>query len=362
LADALFGKGALLSTSLQIASGAVGVGLAAWAIARSIKGASAVKESAALAARFSDKTAEKAAKTVEDYLKPYASSLNSYREAGKAQNIKGLMDISDDVWNGYSNTPKFNVLKDNMYEFRSYHTELIREMEEVRVQKFDDTFNNAANAASKSAGRKYWIGTGAIYLLSAAALAYSAVSLYKKIHDHYNPKYDEIPPVMVDLVRTPDGDRYVKYDAVLDATLRDGKYHTADLNAFEGERWNALYVSRSSEAGKPLLADFEVSNDNNRADEGYLAVHRFGEVVCYDLNKYNFSSSSDAIFMTVRQSENLKSDVTDVPDVVGSIFGTGLWLIAGSVGVLLGVGGTVGVMALKNKKKKNNDVEAHVEP
>jgi hypothetical protein len=164
---------------------------------------------------------------------------------------------------------------------------------------------------------------------------------------------------MVDLVKTADGDRYIKYDVVLDMKLKDGAYHAADLNAFEGERWNALYYTKNSEAGMPLLADFEVSNSDNRANEGYLAVSRFGEVICYDLNKYNFSSKSDAIFVSIRQSENLKSDYADVPDVVGAIFGEGFWILAGCIGVAIGIGGTVLTNGLLNKKKsgENNDKE-----
>ena len=158
---------------------------------------------------------------------------------------------------------------------------------------------------------------------------------------------------MVDLVKTADGDRYIKYDVALDTTLKDGEYHAADLNAFAGERWNAIYYTKSSEAGKPLLADFEISNSDNRADEGYSPVNRFGEVVCYDLNKYNFSSKSDAIFVSIRQSENVKSDVSDVPDVVGAIFGEGFWALAGCVGIVVGVGGTILTNHLLNKKKQD---------
>ena len=159
---------------------------------------------------------------------------------------------------------------------------------------------------------------------------------------------------MVDLVKTADGDRYIKYDVVYEAKLKDGKLHAGDLNAYNGERWNALYYTKNSEAGKPLLADFEVSSTNNRADQGYLAVHRFGEVVCYDMNKYNFSGNAATVFMSIAQSDKQKSDVTGVPDVVGSIFGNGIWFIAGGIGAMLGVGGTIGTQFFLNKKKKAN--------
>jgi hypothetical protein len=105
----------------------------------------------------------------------------------------------------------------------------------------------------------------------------------------------------------------------------------------------------------PLLADFEISNSNNSADKGYSPVHRFGEVVCYDLNKYNFSSKSDTIFLSIRQSENLKSDYADVPDIVGAIIGEGFWALAGCLGVVIGAGGTILTNSFLNKKKSEED-------
>ena len=185
-------------------------------------------------------------------------------------------------------------------------------------------------------------------------MAYSAISMYNKIRDYYNPKYDVVPGAMVDLIKTADGDRYIKYDAVLEATVRDtktGAYHPGDLNAYEAQRWNAIYYTKSYEAGKPLLADFVLSKVNNRADEGYLPIHRFGEVVCYDLNKYTFKSSSDTIYLSIAQSENQKSAVADVPEVVGSVFGTGFLFLIGGAGLVIGIGATVGVQSVLKKKK-----------
>jgi hypothetical protein len=219
-------------------------------------------------------------------------------------------------------------------------------------------FQSGLSSAKRSVRLSVYGGrifTGMLYLAGAASLAYSAYSLYKQIHDHYHPNYDEIPMAMVDLVKTVDGDRYIKYDVVLDMKLKDGAYHAADLNAFEAERWNALYYTKNSEAGMPLLADFEVSNSDYNADEGYSPVHRFGEVVCYDLNKYNFSSNSDTIFVSIRQSENLKSDYADVPDIVGAIIGEGFWALAGCLGVVIGAGGTILTNSFLNKKKSEED-------
>ena len=136
-------------------------------------------------------------------------------------------------------------------------------------------------------------------------------------------------------------------------------YEAADLNAFEGQRWNALYYTKSYEAGKPLLADaFTVSASNSTPREGYSPVHRFGEVVCYNLNKYTYGFT-DSIYLSVKQSKNYKSAVADVPKVVGSMFGTGFILLAGGVGAVAGIGGTLGTLELM-KKKKNKATTAEL--
>ena len=164
---------------------------------------------------------------------------------------------------------------------------------------------------------------------------------------------------MVDLIDTVDGDRYIKYDVVYEAEAqKDGNYAAADLNAFKANRWNALYYTKSYEAGKPLLADeFVVSNNNNVPGKNYAPVHRFGEVVSFNLNKYNYNESH-SIYLSVKQSENNKSAVADVPEIVGSVFGKGLYFLAGGVGVIVGVGGTILTQELVKKRKNKAEVPA----
>jgi hypothetical protein len=192
-----------------------------------------------------------------------------------------------------------------------------------------------------------------LFIIGGAMLLASAVSMGLTVLSYYNPGYDDIPLSMVDMRETQYGDRYIKYEVVREAEAKkNGDYAAGDLNAFEAQRWNALYYTKSYEAGKPLLADeFSVSTSNNKAKDGYTPVHRFGEEICYDLNKYNFSDKSPSIYLSVKQSKNDKSAVADVPEVVGSIFGGGLWMLFGGVGALFGVGGTLGTQALLKKKK-----------
>jgi hypothetical protein len=200
----------------------------------------------------------------------------------------------------------------------------------------------------------------ALYIAGGLLMLASAVTYGYSIYSYYNPKYDDIPASLVDLIDTVDGDRYIKYDAVCSAEYdsEHGVYPVADLNAFEAERWNAMYYTKSYEAGKPLLADeFVVSSNNNVPAEKYAPVHRFGEVVCYNLNKYNFNDDY-SIYLSVKQSDNNKKAVADVPEIIGSVFSTGYFFLAGGVGIIAGAGGTIATMEIIKRRKLKNENSA----
>ena len=198
--------------------------------------------------------------------------------------------------------------------------------------------------------------TVALYIVGGVLMLYSAFSLGMTVYNYYHPDYEDVPIALVDLIETVDGDRYIKYDVVYNAEINDeGVYETADLNAFAGQRWNALYYTKSYEAGKPLLANsFSLSTSSNTAKTGYAPVHRFGEVSCYNLNKYNFSGNK-TLYLSVKQSKYNKAAV-DVPEVVGSMFGAGFLFLAGGIGAALGVGGTIATQGLLKKKKKSEKI------
>ena len=202
-----------------------------------------------------------------------------------------------------------------------------------------------------------------MYLVGGVMTLFSAIKLGVEISNYYHPKYADIPTAMVDLIDTVDGDRYIKYDVVYEAEPKaDGTLIAADLNAFQANRWNAMYYTKSYEAGKPLLADeFVVSNTSNVPADKHMPVHRFGEVVCYNLNKYNFNDDH-SIFLSVKQSDNQKSAVADVPAVVGSVFSAGYMILAGGIGIAAGVGGTIGTMEIIKRRKSKPQVDPEAEP
>ena len=225
-----------------------------------------------------------------------------------------------------------------------------------KIHQYDSLRINAYMETTSHTGAL--LASGLLYVAGGAMTLYSAFRLGMTVYNYYHPDYDDVPLSMVDLVETVDGDRYVRYDVVLEAEANgDNRYTAGDLNAYEGQRWNALYYTKSYEAGQPLLANsFTVSNTSNKAKTGYATVHRFGEEICYNLNKYNFDGNT-SIYLSVKQSKNNKTAVSYVPEVVGSMFGTGFLILAGGIGAALGIGGTVATYEIVKRKKSKRTTE-----
>ena len=215
----------------------------------------------------------------------------------------------------------------------------------------DELFMDSKQLTDKVLDRSNTITNVAygMYVVGGLMMLASAIKIGLGVYNYYHPEYSDIPTAMVDLIETKDGDRYIKYDVVYEAEAqKDGSYAAADLNAFQANRWNALYYTKSYEAGKPLLAgEFVVSNNNNVPEKGYAPVHRFGEVVSYNINKYNFNDDT-SIYLSVKQSEDDKSAVSGVPDIIGSIFGSNSTAIVAGASAAAGAVGS----ALLRKKKE----------
>ena len=210
--------------------------------------------------------------------------------------------------------------------------------------------NKVANKVVDRANSITNLAYGA-YVVGGIMMLASAIKIGIGIWNYYHPEYTDIPTAMVDLIDTVDGDRYIKYDVVYEAEeSNDGGYAAADLNAFSAARWNALYYTKSYEAGKPLLADeFIVSTNNNTPSQKYAPVHRFGEVVCYNLNKYNFNDDH-TIYLSVKQSDNQKYASSGAPELVGSIISTTDAALIGGIGALGGAAvSTVSTLIAKKK-------------
>lgn len=122
--------------------------------------------------------------------------------------------------------------------------------------------------------------------------------LYDKFTDDDAEDFTEIPGVIFDMANS----RYVKYQAIT-----DGK-NPVNINGSNARRWNALYYTKSNDAGNPICsADVNdlicVNYDNNTIPTGYKPVKTFGEVLTANLNA-NSKSDSASVFMFCKITAN----------------------------------------------------------
>ena len=186
----------------------------------------------------------------------------------------------------------------------------------------------------------------------AVGLAMIAFSVYSivQIVDKYNPKYTKIPSNMIDTVSTANGNRYINYN-VVNSLYKDGDKTAekpGDLNAYDGIQWNAIYYTKSYEAGKCMTATgYFIDSASNFGK--YTPVAAFGKNNCYDLNSFNDNDSTENIYVAFGNSNNKKSAETSVPTVIGSMFAYGAIAISGVAGMGLGMC----IMSLIKRKKEN---------
>ena len=221
---------------------------------------------------------------------------------------------------------------------------------------FDDTasvadVNTASSVSSSSDSTVATVFAGVGAVLGVAMLVFSIYSI-GQIMSKYLITYTAIPSNMVDTVETVNGNRYVNYK-VVNSRYNDGSKITerpGDTNGYNGEQWNAIYYTKSYEAGKCMTANAYVIDSASNFGR-YTPVAKFGLTNCYDLNSFNGNKNGDQIFLAFGNSNNKKSAETSVPTVVGSVFTYG----AMALSTVIGFGIGVGAMALiKRKKEKEN--------
>ena len=199
---------------------------------------------------------------------------------------------------------------------------------------------------------KHTVPTSTVILTSlgvAAGVAMIVFSVYSivQIVDKYNPSYTKIPSNIVDTVVTADGNRFINY-TVVNSLCTDGTEKPGDTNGYDGKQWNAIYYTKSFEAGKCMTATgYFIDSAENFGK--YTPVAGFGAVNCYDLNSFNDNENTENIFVAFGNSNNKKTAETSVPTVIGSMFGYGAIAISGVVGMGLGMC----VMSLIKRKKES---------
>ena len=171
-------------------------------------------------------------------------------------------------------------------------------------------------------------------------------------YGYYNPDYTPIPNTMVDVRETDLGDKYIKYTAAKVFGDEDGR--NADLNAYEGKEWNALYYTKDATAGSCLTPKFVYKDNDSTIARRHQGISMFGETEAFNLNSHVFNDDAPGVYVTMRYSTTKKA-AADVPGVVGSMFSDGaLYALTALGGAAVGVGATFAVGALKRKKEESD--------
>ena len=207
----------------------------------------------------------------------------------------------------------------------------------------------------KDLNAKHSVPTSTVVLTSlgiAAGIAMIAFSIYSivRIVDKYNPSYTKIPSNMVDTVSTANGNRFINY-TVVNSLYQDGDKTAekpGDTNGYDGNQWNAIYYTKSFEAGKCMTSTgYFIDSAENFGK--YTPVAAFGTKNCYDLNSFNDNENTENIFIAFGNSNNKKTAETSVPTVIGSVFTYGAMAISGVAGMGLGMC----IMSLIKRKKES---------
>ena len=206
-------------------------------------------------------------------------------------------------------------------------------------------FEQPFSVVPVTSGVKILAAAGVGLVVAAAGIA--GISVW---YGYYNPDYTPIPDSMVDVRDTDIGDKYVKYTAAKVFGDKDGR--NADLNAYEGKEWNALYYTKDATAGKCLTPNFVYSDNNSTIARRHQGISMFGETKAFNLNSNVYSKKAPSVYVTMRYS-TAKKAAADLPDVVGAIFEGAFYVIAAVGGIGAGVGATL--LIQKGKKKKETD-------
>ena len=199
-----------------------------------------------------------------------------------------------------------------------------------------------------------YVNTSGILFWSAVGIAIVAAGLagISTWYNYYNPDYTVIPDTMIDVRETDLGDKYVKYTVA--KVFGDEEGRNADLNAYEGKEWNALYYTKDATAGKCLTPGFVYSDNNSAVTRRHQGISMFGETEAFNLNSNVYSKNAPGVYVSVRYS-TAKKAAADMPDVVGSMLDGAFYTLAAVCGIGVGVGSTLLIQKKTKKKEKSEN-------
>ena len=282
------------------------------------------------------------------YLAAKTSALDTANQLAKDK-LQWALNLKTHAFNDYSNTYQ-QAVKEFLSSSTDDTTIMDYQLANKNLAKTEmDTATQNLNNFKPEQLTGGQIAFGSVLILAGAIMVGVSIWQLTKLYNQYEVTYTDIPDNMVDVVSHKDGDRFVNYKNV-PAYYYDNKgvltTRENDLNAYDGRQWVSLYYTKNYEAGYCLTSSPDLIA-TEAGKTGYTSVHLFGRTDGYNTNSYCNRDGAQAVYLAFKYSTNQKSAVTDVPEIIGSVFNAGIIAIS----VLAGFAGGALLMVFVNKKK-----------
>ena len=173
--------------------------------------------------------------------------------------------------------------------------------------------------------------------------------MIRDVYEYYHRELSPIPSMMVHTYQDEaDGQQFCYYYATTCNRNEVGMEYdilgvNGDLNGDVGKEWLALYYTKDSHAGKPILADNFTTGSNMQSPAGTIALSLFNNAASLNLvdEAYVFSGGADPIYLYFK---------TDNIPYTGSAFSSGMLIIFSFVSAVFGAG--IYALIMKGRKKK----------
>jgi hypothetical protein len=221
-------------------------------------------------------------------------------------------------------------------------------------QEAADKADDAAEAAMTSgSGSTFWkwfgVGMAIVGLIMSAYSVYAAID---EMQTYYHQEMLPIPRKMVDLGYYEDGTScYVYYDCAKcnRAAMNMGNETLGDYGDLNGDvmkQWLALYTTKDTRAGKPILANITVKKGTTSIPMRTVPLSFFGFESAVNMTdtKYTYNNDKNGIYLYYKQTAAKYAGTVETGNVLVT---TGVLSALGGAGIC----GLIVALVSKRKKK-----------
>jgi hypothetical protein len=261
-------------------------------------------------------------------------------EGLQSRGVSVAVDMTDETMKALKKAVPRDIYLQNRALFDKGDS-MVNNMQKTLSKQAYRTQNKSIQRMISTAQTITWIAIGISLIAEAVRIGIKLYNYY------YDREYSVIPKIIVSENSDENGSAYINYSVALN---QNGEY--ADLNAWSGERWNALYTTKDRNAGDPILASGLVAKlkDNSMPTTQSYGVHYFGETGACNVSRYLLKKTAPATYIFFTRDHSLRA--------TASTFSRGTLITFASIGVLGGIAigslGVIGAGKLKKKKKEES--------